>query len=204
MQQYSQADNMTDRMAALSALSLCDVPERQQALDDFYQRYKDNALVVDKWLALQASIPEAGTLARVRALTSHPAFSMNNPNRVRALIGAFAHGNTTQFNGADGLGYQLLVDTVLTLDPKNPAVAARLLTALKSWRVLEQGRRAHAKRRCASPAQSSLSRDVNDIVARALAENRRSARLRRTARVGGAAICKWRLDSGAYEKAVGS
>jgi aminopeptidase N len=172
MQQYGQADNMTDRMAALSALSLCDVPERQEALDDFYQRYKDNALVVDKWLALQASIPEAGTPARVRALTSHPAFSMANPNRVRALFGSFAMSNQTQLNRADGAGYQLLVDTVLTLDPKNPQVAARLLTALKSWRVLEPGRRAHAEaalRKVA--AQSSLSRDVNDIVARALAES---------------------------------
>ncbi|HET7153955.1 MAG TPA: aminopeptidase N C-terminal domain-containing protein, partial [Hyphomicrobiaceae bacterium] len=171
MQQYGQADNMTDRMAALSALSLCDVPERQQALDDFYQRYKDNALVVDKWLALQASIPEGGTLARVKALTAHPAFSMANPNRVRALFGSFAMANPTQLNRADGAGFQLMADTVLALDPKNPQVASRLLTALKSWRVLEPGRRAHAEaalRKVA--AHPSLSRDVNDIVARALAE----------------------------------
>jgi aminopeptidase N len=171
-QQYRDADNMTDRMAALSALSLRDVPERAAALDDFYKRYKDNALVIDKWLALQASIPEPGTIARIKALTSHPAFSMSNPNRVRALFGSFAMANQTQLNRADGAGYDLLADTVLALDPKNPQVAARLLTSLRSWRVLEDGRRARAEaalRRIA--AQPSLSRDVGDIVSRALAEN---------------------------------
>jgi aminopeptidase N len=171
-QQYRDASNMTDRMAALSTLSLCDAPERQAALDDFYERYRDNALVIDKWLSLQASIPEPGTLARVKALTAHPAFSMSNPNRVRALFGSFTMSNQTQLNRADGAGYDLLVDTVLTLDSKNPQVAARLLTALKSWRVLEPGRRAHAEgalRKVA--AQASLSRDVSDIVARALAES---------------------------------
>jgi aminopeptidase N len=171
-QQYRDADNMTDRMAALTTLSLCDMPERAAALDDFYERYKDNALVVDKWLSLQASIPEPATLARVKALTSHPAFSMSNPNRVRALFGSFAMSNQTQLNRADGAGYDLLIDTVLALDSKNPQVAARLLTALRSWRVLETGRRAHAEaalRKVA--AQPSLSRDVGDIVSRALAES---------------------------------
>jgi len=171
-QQYRDADNMTDRMAALTALSQCDVPERAEALDDLYERYKDNALVVDKWLALQASIPEPATPARVMALTAHPAFSMSNPNRVRALFGSFAMSNQTQLNRADGLGYDLLTDTVLALDKKNPQVAARLLTALKSWRVLESVRRAHAEKALRKvAAQPSLSRDVSDIVSRALAEN---------------------------------
>ena len=168
-QQYRDADNMTDRMAALTALSQRDVPERAAALDDLYERYRDNALVVDKWLSLQASIPEPATPARVMALTAHPAFSMRNPNRVRALFGSFAMSNQTQLNRPDGLGYDLLTDTVLVLDKKNPQVAARLLTALKSWRVLESGRRAQAEkalRRVA--AQPSLSRDVADIVSRAL------------------------------------
>ncbi|HZO45243.1 MAG TPA: aminopeptidase N [Xanthobacteraceae bacterium] len=169
-QQYRDADNMTDRVAALTALSRWDVPERAAALDDFYERYKDNALVVDKWLSMQASIPESTTPARVKALTEHPAFSMANPNRVRALFGAFAMANQTQLNRQDGAGYDLLVDTVLALDQKNPQVAARLLTALRSWRVLESGRRALAEaalRKVA--AQPSLSRDVGDIVSRALA-----------------------------------
>src|SRR5207302_11094313 len=98
--QYHQATNMTDRMAALTTLSLYPVPERQAALDDFYRRYSGNPLVIDKWLTLQAAIPEAATLDRVRALTAHPAFSLANPNRVRALIGRFAQNNQTQLKRA--------------------------------------------------------------------------------------------------------
>jgi aminopeptidase N len=170
--QYQAANNMTDRMAALSTLSLCDVPERAAALDDFYTRYADDALIVDKWLTLQATIPGPATLDRVKALTKHPAFSFANPNRVRALIHAFALGNQKEFNRADGAGYDFIVDTVLALDPKNPQVAARLLSALKSWRVLEPGRRARAEaalRRVA--AAPSLSPDVSDIAQRALAKD---------------------------------
>jgi aminopeptidase N len=170
--QYSGADNMTDRMAALETLALHDRPERTQALEDFYDRYKDDPLIIDKWLALQAAIPEPATLQRVRALTSHPAFSMANPNRVRALIGSFAQVNHTQFNRSDGAGYDFVADIVLTLDPKNPQVAARLMGAFRSWRALEARRRACAEatlRRVA--AASTLSRDVGDIVARTLAES---------------------------------
>src|SRR5215470_6906127 len=170
--QYKRADNMTDRMAALQALALCDCAERTAALDDFYGRYAGDPLIVDKWLSLQAAIPEAATLDRVKALTAHPAFSMANPNRVRALIGAFAMSNQTQSNRADGKGYDFIVETVLAIDPKNPQLAARLLSALKSWRVLEPTRRALAQaalRRVAGA--SSLSRDVHDIVERALAES---------------------------------
>jgi aminopeptidase N len=170
--QYQAADNMTDRMAALSTLSLCDVAERTAALDDFYARYAKDPLIVDKWLTLQATIPEPTTLDRVKALTNHPAFSFANPNRVRALIHAFALANHKEFNRADGAGYDFIVDTVLALDPKNPQVAARLLSALKSWRMLEPARRARAQaalRRVA--AAPSLSRDVGDIVQRALAED---------------------------------
>ncbi|MGA2941484.1 MAG: aminopeptidase N [Xanthobacteraceae bacterium] len=168
--QYASADNMTDRMAALETLALHHRPERAQALENFYDRYKDDPLIIDKWLALQAAIPEPATLQRVRALTSHPAFSMANPNRVRALIGSFAQVNHTQFNRSDGAGYDFVADAVLTLDPKNPQVAARLMGAFRSWRALEAGRRARAEatlRRIA--AAPTLSRDVSDIVARTLA-----------------------------------
>ncbi len=172
--QYQSADNMTDRMAALDTLAQHDRPERAEALEDFYRRYSGDALVIDKWLALQAAIPEAATLDRVRALTSHPAFSFANPNRVRALIGSFAQGNHTQFNRADGLGYEFVADTVLALDPKNPQVAARLMGAFRSWRALERQRRGRAEaalRRVA--ATTPLSRDVADIVARTLADSSR-------------------------------
>jgi aminopeptidase N len=170
--QYQAADNMTDRMAALSALSLCDVPERAAALDDFYARYADDPLIVDKWLTLQATVPEPATLDRVRALTSHRAFSFANPNRVRALIHAFALANQKEFNRADGAGYDFIVETVLALDPKNPQLAARLVSALKNWRMLEQVRRERAEaalRRVATAP--SLSPDVGDIVRRALAND---------------------------------
>ena len=168
--QYQAADNMTDRMAALSTLSLCDVPERAATLDDFYARYADDPLIVDKWFTLQATIPEPATLDRVKALTGHRAFSFANPNRVRALIHAFALANQREFNRADGAGYDFVVDTVLALDRKNPQLAAKLLAALKSWRVLEPGRRAMAEKALQQVAAApSRSPDVADIVQRALA-----------------------------------
>ena len=170
--QYQGADNMTDRMAALEVLALHERPERTHALDDFYARYADDPLIIDKWLGLQAAIPERATLERVQALTGHPSFSMANPNRVRSLIGSFAQVNHTQFNRLDGAGYNFIADAVLELDPKNPQVAARLMGAFRSWRALEARRRAQAEatlRRVA--AVPSLSRDVHDIVARTLADN---------------------------------
>jgi aminopeptidase N len=168
--QYHQASNMTDRMAALTTLSLYPVPERQAALDDFYRRYSGNPLVIDKWFALQATIPDPATLDRVKVLMVHPAFSIANPNRVRALIGSFVQMNPTQFNRADGAGFDFLADTALALDPKNPQVASRMTTAFRSWRALEPTRRARAEgalRRIA--AASNLSRDLRDIVDRSLA-----------------------------------
>jgi aminopeptidase N len=170
--QYQSADNMTDRMAALDTLSMHDRPERAEALEDFYRRHADDALIIDKWLALQAAIPERATLERVRALTGHPAFSMANPNRVRALIGSFAQANHTQFNRIDGAGYEFVAEVVIALDPKNPQVAARLMGAFRSWRALEASRRARAEATLNRVSgMSGLSRDVSDIVARTLAAN---------------------------------
>jgi len=170
--QYRNADNMTDRMAALETLAAHDRPERTAAFADFYTRYAEDALVIDKWFALQAVIPEPTTLDRVRALTRHPAFSAANPNRIRALIGVFAQANHTQFNRSDGAGYDFVANFVLELDPKNPQVAARLMSAFRSWRALEARRRERAeatlRRVVAMPA---LSPDVHDIVARTLADS---------------------------------
>jgi aminopeptidase N len=168
--QYREADNMTDRMAALSTLTLHDKSARPAALDDFYKRYAEDPLIIDKWFMLQATIPEPETLDRVKALTAHAAFSFSNPNRVRALIHAFAMGNQREFNRADGAGYNFIADVVLALDTQNPQVAARLLATFKSWRALEPTRRALAEaalRRVGSGA--SMSRDVSDIVERTLA-----------------------------------
>jgi aminopeptidase N len=168
--QYDAADNMTDRMAALSTLSLHEGEARERAVADFYRRFADNALVVDKWLSLQAMSPEPHTLDKVRELTRHPAFSFANPNRVRSLIGAYAQSNPTQFNRADGAGFDFIADVILSLDPKNPQLAARMATAFRTWRMLEDGRRAKAQAALTRiKATPNLSRDLSDIVERALA-----------------------------------
>ena len=170
VRQYDAADNMTDRTAALATLSLYAGPERDRVFADYYTRYAADALVIDKWFGLQAMIPQPGTLNKVRALTAHPAFSFANPNRVRALIGAFAQGNPTQFNRADGAGYEFIADNVLALDPKNPQLAARLATAFRTWRTLEQGRRGKAQAALERiRAATNRSRDLADIIERALA-----------------------------------
>jgi len=168
--QFEAADNMTDRISALAVLAQHDVPEREAALAAFYERFKADALVIDKWFILQAQIAAPDTLDRVKALMAHPAFSLGNPNRVRSLIGAFAAGNPTQFNRPDGAGHAFVADVVLTLDPKNPQVASRLLSSFKTWRQLEPGRRASAEAALRRVAQTpGLSADVSDIATRALA-----------------------------------
>jgi aminopeptidase N len=161
---------MTEEIAALGALSQTASAERETALNAFYRNHAGDALVIDKWFALQAMIAEPGALARVKNLMGHPAFSFANPNRVRSLIGAFATGNQTQFNAPDGAGYEFIADTVVELDRRNPQVAARLLAAFRSWRSLETVRRGLAEaalRRVAS--MSGLSPDVRDIAERSLA-----------------------------------
>jgi aminopeptidase N len=167
---FQAADNLTGRLGALAALCQAATPEREAALEAFGARYAGEPLVLDKWFALQASIPEEGALERVRRLMRHPAFDIGNPNRARALVGGFSSGNPSQFNRADGAGYEFLAQTALMLDTRNPQVAARLLGAFKTWRMLEPKRREAAEtalRRV--EAQAGLSRDAADIVERALA-----------------------------------
>ena len=167
--QYHAADNMTDRMAALSTLALHASERRERILADFYTRYSGNALVVDKWFVLQAMIPEDATFERVRALTKHTAFDFTNPNRIRSLIGSFAQANPSQFNRADGQGYEFVADTIVALDPKNPQVAARLTTAFRTWRSMEPSRQQKAEAALIRiKAASCLSRDVAEIVERTL------------------------------------
>jgi aminopeptidase N len=170
-EEYRSADNMTVRLGAMSAASLLPRSERRQSLfEDFYRRYENEPLILDKWFAMQAMMPEPDTLDRVRELMRDPHFSMANPNRVRALIGTFAMANATQFHRPDGAGYGFIAEVVLELDGANPQVAARLLTAFGTWKTVESGRRAKAEaalRRIA--AAPSLSVDVSDIVQRSLA-----------------------------------
>ena len=167
--QFDIADNMTDEMAALAVLAFSGSAAGERALQRFHDRYSADPLVIDKWLSVQAMLPHASTLDRVKDLMRHAAFSLHNPNRVRALIGAFASSNQTQFNRADGEGYRFLAEIVLTIDPKNPQLAARLLSAFKTWKALEPGRRTKAESSLRDIAgKAALSRDVADIVHRAL------------------------------------
>jgi aminopeptidase N len=165
---YRAASNMTDAIAAVAILSHLQGPARDQALDDFYARWQDEPLVLDKWFAVQARAAGPSSVETVRALLSHPKFSLKNPNRIRALIGSFAQANPTGFNRADGAGYSLLADQALEIDRFNPHVAARLLGAFESWRILEPGRRARAKAVLEGLAAQSLSTDSYEIVTKTL------------------------------------
>ncbi|MFA6964807.1 aminopeptidase N [Bosea sp. (in: a-proteobacteria)] len=167
--QFAAADNLTDRLAALAAMTLVAGDAREALIARFGKTYAAEPLVLDKWLMAQALIAEPGTLDRVKGLMQHPAFSLGNPNRVRALIGGFA-ANLTQFNRPDGEGYAFVADMVVALDRTNPQVASRLLGSFKSWRMLEPARKALAEQKLAMVAQTpGLSRDVADIAERALA-----------------------------------
>ena len=139
--QLETARNMTDAVAALRGLANTDCDERHLALQSFYARWREETLVVDKWLSVQATSRLEDALDQVRSLTRHPAFNRNTPNKVYALLNAFASANPVRFHGRDGAGYQFIADWVLELDPVNPQVAARLAGAFNLWRRFEPGRR---------------------------------------------------------------
>ncbi len=169
--QFDAADNMTDAVAALAALNDTAADVRDIAMARFEARWRDNPLVMDKWLALQATSCRRGTLERVRTLLSHPAYDARNPNRIRSLVGAFAQSNLPAFHAADGGGYAFVADQVLTIDRSNPQVAARLVAAFNRWRRFDTARgalqRAALERIAAAP---TLSTDVAEIVAHDLAD----------------------------------
>lgn len=166
--QVRAADNMTDRQGAVMVLAGLAVPEREEALADFHRRYAGNALVIDKWFSLQAGSFHADVLAQIRALATHPDFTLTNPNRVRALYMAAAV-NPVAFHDAGGEGYRLIGDLVRRLDPVNPQTAARFVPSLGRWRRIEPARaalmRAELERIAAEP---SLSRDVREQVSKSL------------------------------------
>ncbi|WAT17278.1 aminopeptidase N [Aurantiacibacter sp. MUD11] len=166
--QYQGADNMTDRQGALMVLTGLDGIERTDALIDFYNRYQGNALVVDKWFALQASSMHPHVLDHVKALGNHPDFTMKNPNRVRSLYMAFAY-NPHAFHAPSGEGYKLVADVILALDPINPQTAARFVPQLGRWRRIEPGRSALMKAQLERIAEApELSRDTYEQVSRSL------------------------------------
>jgi aminopeptidase N len=142
-------------------------PMREKALARFYDRWKDDHLVIDAWFSAQAQFPLRPALAHIRALTRHPLFSLTAPNKVRALIGTFAMQNPVQFHRADGAGYEFLAKQVLAIDRFNPSIAARMLAAFRTWSNLEAGRRGAAKRALQGVLKApDLSRDAYEIASK--------------------------------------
>jgi aminopeptidase N len=167
--EFRRAENMTDAMAALSCLANSAGAERERALAMFYDKWKDEALVVDKWFRVQATSWLPATLDRVKALAAHPAFDLRNPNRVRALVHAFALENPLHFHAADGSGYQWVAEQVVALDRLNPQVASRLARSFDRWKKYDATRQAHARRALESIRDAEgLSGNVGEVVARAL------------------------------------
>jgi aminopeptidase N len=168
--QLRESDNMTDTLAALQGLAWSGAPGAASALDDFEERWRDDSLVMDKWFAIQASVPGPDTVDRVRELLKHPAFSITNPNKVRALLGAFGMMNPTGFHASGGAGYRLLADQVISLNELNPQVAARMAVAFNSWTRYDAGRRDLIERELMRiRGTPGLSPDVSEIVSNALA-----------------------------------
>jgi aminopeptidase N len=166
---FAGSRNLTDEIAALSILSETNTPERATAFAQFYDRWKEDHLVIDSWFTYQATTPLPSALATVKKLMRHPAFSIENPNKVRALIFTFAMANPVNFNRPDGLGYAFVADRVLEIDRFNPQIAARLLSSLRSWKALEPERRKVAKKTLQRIAKTKpLSADVFEIVSRML------------------------------------
>ncbi|MGZ5049512.1 MAG: aminopeptidase N [Methylobacter sp.] len=169
LQQFNAAKNMTDQIAALSVIVDNPHPSRQQCLDGFYRQWRDEALVIDKWFALQASSSAPDTFATVQALMQHPAFDLRTPNRVRSLIGAFSQANPLHFHAANGQGYRFLGDQIIALNSLNPQVASRMVSALTSWRRYDEGRQALMKLQLERiMTTEEISKDVYEVASKSL------------------------------------
>jgi aminopeptidase N len=166
--QFEAADNMTDRQGALTTLVNGASDRRIAALDIFYNRYSDNALVLDKWFSTQALSSRDDTLATVQELAGHRDFTLANPNRARALVGAFSV-NQRAFHSGDGAGYRFVTDQLIALDKLNPQTAAKLIPPLGRWRRFDQARgdtmRAELKRIVGTPG---LSKDMFEQASKSL------------------------------------
>ena len=172
IEQFDSADNMTERLTALAVLVNSPfTAEKDKALAVFAENFKDNPLVMDQWFSVQAGSPLPGGLDRVKALMQHPAFNIKNPNKVRALIGAFAGQNLINFHAADGSGYRFLADLVIQLNGFNPQIASRQLAPLTRWRKYDSARQALMKAELVRIRDSGeLSSDVFEVVSKSLAE----------------------------------
>ncbi|AIJ09616.1 MULTISPECIES: aminopeptidase N [Edwardsiella] len=167
--QYRDADNMTDALGALSAAVAAQLPCRDTLMAQFDQRWHQDGLVMDKWFTLQATAPDDGVLAQVRALLQHRSFTLSNPNRTRALVGAFAQLNPRAFHAADGSGYAFLAEILADLNTRNPQVAARMVDPLIRLKRYDAGRQALMRQQLESLlALESLSGDLYEKITRAL------------------------------------
>lgn len=171
LEQFKDSDNMTERLTALAVLVNSPFEaERAEVLQAFAEHFKDNPLVMDQWFSVQAASSLPGGLARVKALMQHPAFTLKNPNKVRALIGAFAGQNLVNFHAADGSGYRFLADLVIELNALNPQIASRQLAPLTRWRKYDAARQALMKAELERIlASGTLSSDVYEVVSKSLA-----------------------------------
>jgi len=171
LEQFEHSDNMTERLTALAVLVNSPYEaERAAALASFAEQFKDNPLVMDQWFSVQAGSPMPGALQRVRELMEHPAFTLKNPNKVRALVGAFAGQNLINFHAADGSGYRFLADLVIQLNGFNPQIASRQLAPLTRWRKYDSARQALMKAELERIRSSGeLSSDVFEVVSKSLA-----------------------------------
>lgn len=171
IEQYNRADNMTDRLAALTSLvhSGCmnRHPEAKALLDDFYREFENEALVIDKWFSLQATSPHAG-IETITTLMEHPAFTLKNPNRARSLIFGFCHNNMAQFHAADGSGYEFWSKNLIELDRINPQVAARLARCMDQWKRYIPSLRKPAEQALRHVSEQPLSRDTREIIEKTL------------------------------------
>ena len=167
--QYSSGSNMTDVIAALSALSNYPGPEREGALDHFYERWKNDPLVLDKWLIIQATSYLEDTLEKVKGLLHHPSFSLRNPNKVRSLIGAFCSGNHVRFHDSSGSGYRFLTEQLIAIDPTNSQIAARMVAPFINWRKYDVPRQVMMREQLERLAGlENLSDDLYEIVKKSM------------------------------------
>lgn len=166
---FVNATNMTEKIDALNALNSTDTPQRIQALSEFYEQFKNNHLVINKWFQIQASAPLPRTLETVKQLIEHPLFDLKNPNKVRSVIGAFSNMNPINFHSTDGSGYSFLAEKILEIDTFNPQLAARLILPLGRWKRFAAERQVQMKAQLERLAASSkLSRDTSEMVSRSL------------------------------------